>query len=134
MANWIHVKKAAAKYGTTEEVIRSWAKLRYISYSTLDGVFMIDDDSVQEYLDANETKRLNTAFQGNEEMELIEKLALSEEKCEKWKESAEEMKKLCNSLIIALKKSTKLLEEIVASNNQGFWAFLSELFGWKKRR
>ena len=62
MANWISIKAAAEKYGTTEEVVRSLIRLRYINFSFVDdselanlgnNVLMVDADSINKALELN---------------------------------------------------------------------------------
>lgn len=63
MANWICIKDAAQKYGTTEEKIRELIRLRYVAFSYVDDdrlggdygdkLLMIDADEINMQLDIN---------------------------------------------------------------------------------
>lgn len=63
MANWICIKDAAQKYGTTEEKIRELIRLRYVAFSYVDDnrlggdyedkLLMIDADRINMQLDVN---------------------------------------------------------------------------------
>lgn len=63
MANWISIKEAAAKYGTTEDKIHYLIRLRYVAFSFLndtklggeydDKLLMVNDDELNEILDFN---------------------------------------------------------------------------------
>lgn len=59
MANWLTIKQLSAKRGIAESTLRNWNYLGYITSSTIDGVVMLDEDSLTAYLDAHKTKGLN---------------------------------------------------------------------------
>lgn len=51
MAYWMTSTKIAAKYEVTEQEVLSWAELKEVSSAYINDTLMIDDDSVQFYLD-----------------------------------------------------------------------------------
>lgn len=63
MTNWISIKEAAAKYGTTEDKIHYLIRLRYVTFSFLndtklggkydDKLLMVNNDELNEILDFN---------------------------------------------------------------------------------
>lgn len=63
MTKWISVKSAAEKYGTTEEVIHSLIRLRYITFSFVNDhklggdcgtkLMMVNDEEMEEALEFN---------------------------------------------------------------------------------
>lgn len=55
MANWMTPKRIAAKYGLDEEEVLSWKELHEISFSDIGGLVLLDDESVQAYLDFRAT-------------------------------------------------------------------------------
>lgn len=59
MANWQTIKQISEKRGVPESVIRGWRSLGYLSFSTINGELMMDDDSLVRYLDAHQRKGLD---------------------------------------------------------------------------
>lgn len=59
MANWLTIKQLSAKRGLTESTLRNWTNLGYITSATIDGIIMLDDDSLTSYLNVHQTKGLN---------------------------------------------------------------------------
>lgn len=53
MAYWMTSTKIAAKYEVTEQEVLSWAELKEVSSAYINDTLMIDDDSVQFYLETN---------------------------------------------------------------------------------
>lgn len=78
MANWICIKDAAQKYGTTEEKIRELIRLRYVAFSYVDDdrlggdyedkLLMIDADEINMQLDINVVEVLK---EGEEESPVV---------------------------------------------------------------
>ena len=59
MANWLTIKQLSEKRGIAETTLRNWTNLGYITSATIDGIIMLDDDSLTSYLDAHQTKGAN---------------------------------------------------------------------------
>lgn len=53
MAYWMTSTQIAAKYEVSEQEILSWAQLKEISSTHVNDTLMIDDDSVQSYMETN---------------------------------------------------------------------------------
>ena len=56
------IQKMAEKYGINESTLRGWANLGYVVSSRINNDIMIDDDSLQRYLDAHKNKGLSEGY------------------------------------------------------------------------
>lgn len=78
MANWISIKQAAEKFGTTEDKIHRLIRLRYITFSFVDDsklggnhdekLLMVNADELNNNLDMNVVVALN---QETEDMSVV---------------------------------------------------------------
>lgn len=62
MANWLTPELLSKKYGISESTLRSWKCLGYIVSSTIDNEVLLDEDSLNRYLDAHKSKELSINY------------------------------------------------------------------------
>lgn len=62
MANWLTPELLSKKCGISESTLRSWKCLGYIVSSTIDNEVLLDEDSLNRYLDAHKSKELSINY------------------------------------------------------------------------
>lgn len=128
MANWISITAAAEKYGTTEEVIRSLVRLRYINFSIVDeyelvnidnNILMVDADSINTVLDWNIVEALeeNPDDKSIVRIPLVDLNGLFLEN-EEGRKQQEELLDELNAVLRREAKHKKLLKELSTISSQ----------------
>lgn len=59
MATWLTLKQVSGKYGIAKSTLQGWTTLGYLTFSTIDGILMLDEDSLVHYLDAHKIEGLS---------------------------------------------------------------------------
>lgn len=100
MSQWITLEKLMSEYGITREEALYWTSLEGIIHSEINGLILVDNDSIFSYLDANKScadaidtniARLKMIRQREIQEELIEN---QQEICNTYSETIERLKQL----------------------------------------
>lgn len=59
MANWATIKQLSDKMGIAESILQQWAKQNFITHSTIGEIMMIDEESLNNFLDVHKNQLLN---------------------------------------------------------------------------
>lgn len=59
MANWATIKQLSDKMGIAESVLQQWAKQDFITHSTIGKIMMIDEESLNNFLDVHKNQLLS---------------------------------------------------------------------------
>lgn len=158
MANWLSIQSIVEKYGISEEQVREWIRLDYVTYSSLerepydDANPLVDADELDKALELNSIKsypddetiervpkgHLDWLYRENERLAEINTILMEENRLRaQWEDKFEvdlaKMEDLTNN-IISLHRKVVADYEAILNYRIGIWSFLRYLFFHKNNK
>lgn len=100
MSQWITLEKLMSEYGINREEALYWTSIEGIYHSEINGLIMVDNESISAYLDENKScsNAIDTSLARQKmirQQEIQEELiANQQEICDTYSESIERLKQL----------------------------------------